>query len=153
MCFPQLFRLVGWLVGWLAGWLVGWLVGTSKPWAFEVFQNFGSPLPIERKREFHVKVGCCFSYCCWSSCRWFWSCCFFVALAGAAAVLSALVLLLLLVFDNGVVVATPLVPCHGMHAHMHCLVALGVIKICSTSHPGGNQVDGLPPASSFLINF
>ena len=30
-----------------------------------------------------------------------------------------------------------------------CLVALGVKKICSTSHPGGNQVDGLPPASSF----
>ena len=28
-----------------------------------------------------------------------------------------------------------------------CLVALGVKKICSTSHPGGNQVDGLPPAS------
>ena len=24
-----------------------------------------------------------------------------------------------------------------------------IIKICSTSPPGGNQVDGLPPASSF----
>ena len=27
------------------------------------------------------------------------------------------------------------------------------LKICSTSPSGGNQVDGLPPASSFYLNF
>ena len=35
----------------------------------------------------------------------------------------------------------------------HCLKKLYLIMISSTSLPGGNQVDGLPPVSSFEGKF
>ena len=44
-------------------------------------------------------------------------------------------------------------PIHLIFIHEHRWISIYMLYIiCSTRLPGGNQVDGLPPASSFVLS-